>query len=99
MNSASWVVGHLTLTDRRTLTNRFGVSDLPPVPEAAQRRLADALDLLAAKPGCCAAAARIAANTMAFFTTSPNPILPDHADDTHLASNCKKVASCSPFST
>lgn len=38
VNSAAWVVGHLTLTDRRTLANRFGVTDLPPVPAGFEER-------------------------------------------------------------
>jgi uncharacterized damage-inducible protein DinB len=38
-NSAAWVVGHLTFTDRRILT-RLGEADLPAVPDGYLDRFA-----------------------------------------------------------
>lgn len=38
VNSVAWVVGHLTLTDRRMLANRLGVADLPPLPDGFEGR-------------------------------------------------------------
>jgi hypothetical protein len=37
VNCIAWVVGHLTLTDRRQLT-WLGVPDLPPVPDGFEER-------------------------------------------------------------
>src|SRR5439155_8133797 len=36
-NCAAWTIGHLILTDRRTL-GRLGVSDLPPLPDGFDKR-------------------------------------------------------------
>ena len=38
-NSPAWVLGHLTLTDRRLLGG-FGVTDLPPLPDGFAERFA-----------------------------------------------------------
>jgi hypothetical protein len=36
-NCAAWIIGHLTLTERRALT-MFAVADLPAVPEGFEKR-------------------------------------------------------------
>jgi hypothetical protein len=36
-NCAAWTIGHLVLTDRRTL-GRLGVVDLPPLPDGFEKR-------------------------------------------------------------
>ena len=36
-NCAAWTIGHLVLSDRSCLT-RFGVTDLPPLPDGFEKR-------------------------------------------------------------
>ena len=36
-NCVAWLIGHLTLSDRRSL-GRMGVTDLPPLPEGFEKR-------------------------------------------------------------
>jgi uncharacterized damage-inducible protein DinB len=38
LNSAAWIVGHLAGTDRRILSLRLGVTDLPVVPAGFEER-------------------------------------------------------------
>jgi uncharacterized damage-inducible protein DinB len=39
-NCAAWLIGHLTLTDRRILSTMLGVTDLPALPEGFEKRFA-----------------------------------------------------------
>jgi len=38
VNCVAWLLGHLTLSERRVLTTVLGVTDLPPLPDGFERR-------------------------------------------------------------
>ena len=38
VNCVAWLLGHLTLSERRVLSGVLGVTDLPPLPDGFEQR-------------------------------------------------------------